>query len=113
MDVIVWALYRLKSAGALFWNHLDDCMIHMGYKTCLVNPDMWMIPKTRNSNGLEYYKYVILYVDDVLAIGDDPEEVLKRLDKYFGLKLGLLAESNIYLSARVKLMALPNSVMSC
>ena len=47
-------------------------MIHMGYKTCLVNPDMWMIPKTRNSNGLEYYKYVILYVDDVLAIGDDP-----------------------------------------
>ena len=33
------------------------------------------------------------------------------MDKYFGLKPGMLAYPNIYLGARVKLMALPNGVL--
>ena len=33
------------------------------------------------------------------------------MDKYFGLKSGLLADPNIYLGARVKLMSLPNGIM--
>ena len=79
--MIVWALNGLKSAGASFQNHLADCMKQMGYKPCLSDPDLWMRPKTRDSDGLKYYKYVLLYVDNVLAIGDNPEEVLKRVDK--------------------------------
>ena len=45
----------------------------MGYKPCLADPDLLMIPNTRKSDGVEYYQYVLLYVDNVLAIGDDPE----------------------------------------
>ena len=56
--------------------------------------------------------YVLIYVDDVLVIGDDLEEVLKLMDKYFGMKPGLLFDPNIYLGARVKLMALPNGIMT-
>ena len=52
-----------------------------GYNLCLADPDLWMIPKTRNSGGIEYYGYVVLYVKDVLVIWDDPEEVLKWVDK--------------------------------
>ena len=33
------------------------------------------------------------------------------MDKYFGLKPGLLVDPNIYLGVRVKLMALPNIFM--
>ncbi len=28
--IVVWSLYGLKSAGASFWNHLADCMWHLG-----------------------------------------------------------------------------------
>ena len=52
-----------------------------GYNLCLADPDLWMIPKTRNSGGIEYYGSVVLYVKDVLVIWDDPEEVLKWVDK--------------------------------
>ena len=86
-------------------------MKQMGYKTCLSNPDLWMIPNTKKNNELKYYMYVLIYVDDVLVIGDDLEEVLKLVDKYFGLKPGSLADPNIYMGARVKLMALPNGFM--
>jgi hypothetical protein len=36
---IVRALYGLKSAGALFCNHLADCMQHIGFAPCLADPD--------------------------------------------------------------------------
>ena len=110
LAVIFWALYGLKSSGASFRNHMADCMDHMGYKLLLADPDLLMIPKTRNNGGLDYYEYVLLYVDKGLAIGDDLEEILKQVDKYFRLKPGLLADPNIYLGAKVKLMALLNGV---
>ena len=54
-----------------------------------------MGPKTRKSDRLNYYEYILLYDDYVLAIGDDPGEVLKWVDKYFRLKPGSLADPNI------------------
>ena len=112
MAVIVRALYGLKSAGASFRNHLADCMKQMGYRSCLADPDLWMKPMTRKGDGLEYYEYILLYVDDVLAIGEDPENVLKKVDKYFGLKPGSMADPSIYLGAKVKQMRMPNGVMA-
>ena len=52
LDVIVWALYGLKIAGAFFRNHLSDCMKQKGYNPCLSDPDMWIRPKTRKINGI-------------------------------------------------------------
>ena len=52
LDVIDWLLYGIKSASALFLNHLSDCIQHMGYNPCLAEPNLWMIPKTRKSNTL-------------------------------------------------------------
>ena len=88
-------LYGLKFAGASFRNHLVDCNKQMRYKLCLSYPDLWMGPKTRKSDRLNYYEYILLYDDYVLAIGDDPGEVLKWVDKYFRLKPGSLADPNI------------------
>ncbi|KAL7536195.1 hypothetical protein ACHAXR_006978 [Thalassiosira sp. AJA248-18] len=66
--IIVRALYGLKSAGAAFRKHLADCMRHKGYNPCLADPDLWMQPKTRPDDGFEYYSYMLIYVDDALAI---------------------------------------------
>ncbi len=35
------ALYGMKSSCRDFRNHLRDCMDHMGYTSCLADPDLW------------------------------------------------------------------------
>ena len=64
---VVRALYGIKSAGASFWNHLDDCMKHMKYMSCTEDPDLWMKPMVRPSDGSEYYAYILIYIDDFYA----------------------------------------------
>ena len=106
--IIVRAVYGLKSSAAAFRNHLAECMRHMGYVSCLADPDLWMKPAVRESDGFKHYEYVLLYVDDVMAIGDDPQVVLEKIDKYFGLKPGSLADPNMYLGAKVRPMTMNN-----
>ncbi|KAL7525190.1 hypothetical protein ACHAXR_001901 [Thalassiosira sp. AJA248-18] len=108
--IIVRALYGLKSAGAAFRKHLADCMRHMGYKPCLADPDLCMQPKTRPDDGFKYYSYMLIYVDDVLAIDHDSDSVLLRLDKYFKLKQGSVGDPDMYLGAKLRLSTLPNGV---
>ena len=43
-DIIVGALYGIKSSGADFHAHLADCMRSMGYTPCRGNNDLWMKP---------------------------------------------------------------------
>jgi hypothetical protein len=69
--IIVRALCGLKSAGALFCNHLAACMRQLGYVSCLADPDVWLCPETRPDDGFKYYSYILLYVDDILAINHD------------------------------------------
>ena len=99
--IIVRSLYGLKTSGAAFRNHLADCMRHLGYSPCLADPDLWIKPSIRPDDGAEYYSYILCYVDDVLSISHDAEEVLQRLDKYFKLKLGFLGDPDIYLGAKL------------
>ena len=40
--IVVYALYGLKSSGATFCKHLGECMSILGYKPCLVDPDLWI-----------------------------------------------------------------------
>ncbi len=72
--IAVRALYGLKSACAAFRSHLADCMRQLGYESNKANPDLWMKVCTRDTgNGPEkYYLYIIIYVDDILCIHDDP-----------------------------------------
>ena len=54
----------------------------MVYKPFLADLDIWTRPMKRSSDGFEHYEYVHLYVNGVLAIGDDPTEVLKKIDNF-------------------------------
>ena len=58
----------------------------MGYKPSLADPDLWYKAEVRPDDGHEYYSYILLYVDDCLAIHHDATGVLKELDKYFKMK---------------------------
>ena len=39
----------------------------LNYLPCRADPDVWM-RKVRKYNGTEYYEYMLLYVDDSLAL---------------------------------------------
>ena len=103
-------LYKLKSAGASFCNHLADCMTHLGFKPCLADLDLWMLALVRPSDGHEYYAYVLIYVDSVLVIHHVAEEILQRTDKYFKMKLGSIKDPDIYLGATIKKRRLHNGM---
>ena len=50
-------------------------MSHVGFASCPADPDIWMRP-AKKADGLPYYKYVLLYVDDTLVISKNSEKIL-------------------------------------
>ena len=66
--------------------------------------------KKRKSDGTDYYEYMLLYVDDCLAISETPKEAVLQLDKFFKMQPNSIATPDIYLGGKVKKMRLPNMV---
>ena len=110
--MVVRALYGLQSIGSAFCNHLTSCMEDLNYLPCRADPDVWM-QKAIKYNGIEYYEYMLLYVDDCLAISEAPKEAVLQLDKLFKMQPISIAPPNIYLGGKVKKMRLPNMVEAC
>jgi hypothetical protein len=81
--VVIRALYGLKSAGASFRNHLARCMRDLLWVPCEADPDDWMRPAVGESDGFEYWEYVLIYTDDLLVILENPKVVLHKIDHYF------------------------------
>jgi hypothetical protein len=108
--LIVRALYGLKGSGASYRNHISDCMRHLQYEPCKADPDLWMKPMTRPEDGFQYYAYVLIYVDDILAISHDALGDLNKIDLYFKMKKGSIGDPDIYLGSRLKQVVLPNGV---
>ena len=98
---LVHTLYGLKLAGGSFGCHLADCMRTLGYSSCKAEPDLWYKPITCPDDGFEYYAYVLLYIDDCLAIHHDAESILYELDKYFQMKKGSIVDPDIYLGNKL------------
>ena len=83
--ILTRALYGLKSAGASFGNHVADCMRTLGYLPCKADPDLWYKSMVHPEDNFKYYAYMLLYVDDCLAIHRDAETALTELDNYFAM----------------------------
>jgi hypothetical protein len=103
----VRALYGLKLAGASFCNHLASCLGHLGFTSSRGDPDVWLRP-TLKASGEEYYEYMFVYTDDILAIGVDPKDILLKLNKYFKLKPDSIHPPDDYLGTKIKKTVLPN-----
>ena len=108
---LIWrALYGGKSAGKDFRNHLRSCMHHLDFIPCPADPDVWMRP-AKKADGTRYWEYILLYVDDALVIGEDPENILRNeLGKYFELKEDSIGPPKIYLGGGVRKVQLNNGV---
>ena len=62
------------------------------------------------TDGLGYYEYILLYVDDCLCISENPKSALLQVDKYFPIKPTYLGPPKTYLGGTVPKIKLPNGV---
>ena len=98
---------EMKSSGRDFRDHLSDCMDYMRYKSCLTDPDLWMRP-TKLDNCIEYYEYILLYVDDCLFVREYPDHVLNQLRKYFPMNPESVGPRKLYLDGKLSTDDLPH-----
>ena len=106
---IVRAIYGLKSAGAAFRHHLAKCMESFGYDPCMADPDLWLKPNIRPEDEVKYYSYLLCYVDDILCIHHNADDMLDWLHKSFPLKPGF-GKPNMYLDVKLCKTRLHNGV---
>ena len=96
--IIKMALYGLKPSGAAFRSKLANVIYELGYRSSLADPDVWMRPAIK-PDGSRYYEYMLCYVDDILAIGIDPEVTIMGLKQVFKLKGDKAFVPSMYLGA--------------
>ena len=87
--IIIRALYGLKTASAA-WRHHFAAFVreHLGFLPTYADPDVYRKPMLK-SDGTTYYAYLVIYVDDVLCIEENPEVTMKEIEKLFRLKDGV------------------------
>ena len=110
--IIVRALYGGKGAGADYWRHVRSAMDDMGFTSCKADPDVWFRPGTKE-NGTDYYQYVLLYTDDILAIMVNPETFIRdELSRKFVVKEKSIGQPTQYLGNKVSKVTMENGVLA-
>jgi hypothetical protein len=107
---LIWqAFYGGKVAGRDFWHHLQDCMGQLGFTFSRADPDVW-IRLSKRTTGEEYYKYALLYVNDVLVlISENAESVLrKEIGQHFVLQDESIGPPSQYLGGKLREVTLEN-----
>jgi hypothetical protein len=108
----VRSLYGLKSTGAAFRNHLPECMKHLGWNPCCADRDLWIKAETHPDDGVLYWAYILIYVDDILCVQHDPGTPLEKLDEYFKMKEGSIQVPTFYLGTKLNKTVLSNGVVA-
>ena len=65
---------------------------------------------TRPNDRHEYYAYILLYLDDILAIHHNAMSELNEIDKFFHIKPESKGDPTTYLGAKLHKVTLPNGV---
>lgn len=108
--MITRALYGGKVSGRDYRNALRACMKHLGFNSCLADPDVWM-RRAKKPDGSEYWEYVLLYTDDALCVSCNAEDVLRcEIGKYFTMKEESIGVPDIYLGGKLSQVVLANGV---
>jgi Reverse transcriptase (RNA-dependent DNA polymerase) len=106
VGVIVKALYGFKTSGYAWRIHLAATLRELNFDMCVADNDVWF-RKALKTNKDEYYEYVLVYTNDILAISEKPLDILTCLDQHYILKPGSIGRPTQYLGAQVGQYRLP------
>ena len=100
--LVVKALYGLKSASFSFRSYtMAEKLASMGFQSSLADPDVWLRAATK-SDGDVYYEYVMMYVDDILALSCDARAILEEMQGTFKFKNDKIESPAYYLGAKLQ-----------
>ena len=99
--VITRALYGLKTSAKAWSKFFGKSLKEMGYTPCVADPDIWMKPLI-NNESYSYWSYMLVYVDDCLAVHHDPGPAMEDLKSRYKLKNDTYGEPARYLGANVE-----------
>ena len=107
--IIIRALYGDKSAESDYWRHIRKAIDEVGFKSCKADPNVWMRPATK-MDGTRYWAYVlVLYVDDLLVIMEDPEDFVRdEIGRCFIIKEKFIGKPDKYLGKKLSKVTLEN-----
>jgi hypothetical protein len=71
----------------------------MGLKSSVAVPDVWLRPASK-PDGEEYYEYILMYVDDILAVLASPMPIMEEIQRMVKLKNNDIKEPSNYLGAK-------------
>jgi hypothetical protein len=71
-----------------------------------------MKAETRTDDGVLYWAYILIYVDDILYVHHDPGYPLEKRDEYFKMKEGSIQVATFYFGAELKKNVLPNGAVA-
>ena len=60
-------------------------MSGLGYKPCLADTYIWLNPEV-SDDGVEYYSYILCYVDDILVVYHNARSALDQIDQFINLR---------------------------
>ena len=79
--VIVRALYGLKTLANAWRTHLCTILQHkIGFQNSYADTDVWLKADIK-PNGTKYYTYILIYVNNILIVSDNPPFYMKQLQQ--------------------------------
>ncbi len=102
------ALYGGKVPGCNFWHYLCDCMGQLGFTSSPADLDVWF-RLWKQSTGEKYYKYILLYGDNILVISENTDIFIQReIGQHFVLWDESLGPPSQYLGGKLCKVTLEN-----
>jgi len=82
--IIKKAAYGLKSAGSSWAKTLAGTLSDLGFFPSRADPCIHMRRNSRD--GEDYWEWIVVYVDDLMAISHDPDAIMKGIAASYDLK---------------------------
>ena len=100
LALIVRALYGLKGSGVAWHDHFAKSLTNIGFRPSQADYDVWLRLSTKDS-GEKYYKYVMVYVDDIIHISEHPMKLMLQFQDVFNYKLCEVTKLKHFFGAKI------------
>ena len=107
LAILTNASYGLKTSARAWRLNLSEVLENqLGYKSCLVDPDIWL--RETGKENHKHYKMLLVYTDDILVISHRAKEAMSQLDQHFLAKKDSIGHPTTYLGAQVGKYTFPD-----